>query len=77
MIRADNRLLIFACPQKDSINLPTKEECLKFMKEIKDSDLPKYEPIKNKTLQFEKNLTPIAVKSEVKLSLLSNFRNLN
>lgn len=65
MIRADNRLLIFACPQKDSINLPTKEECLKFMKEIKDSDLPKYEPIKNKTLQFEKNLTPIAVKSEV------------
>ncbi|NTV19317.1 MAG: insulinase family protein, partial [Bacteroidales bacterium] len=59
-----NRVIIFAVPASDKIYLPTKEQVLDMMKEVKNSDIDKFIPASEKKLTINANLKPAKILSE-------------
>jgi len=63
-----NRVVIFAVPESDKAYLPTKEEVLAMMKEVKNSDLDKFIPAAEKQLVGNSNIKPGNILSERKVT---------
>ena len=59
-----NRVIIFAVPESDKVYLPTKEQVLDMMKEVKNSDIDKFIPVSEKKLTINSNLKPAKILSE-------------
>ncbi|MDD2280927.1 MAG: insulinase family protein [Bacteroidales bacterium] len=59
-----NRVIIFAVPESDKVYLPTKEQVLDMMKEVKNSDIDKFIPASEKKLTINSNLKPAKILSE-------------
>lgn len=63
-----NRVVIFAVPESDKQYLPSKEQVLDMMKEVKNSDLDKFIPVAEKQLVADPNLKPGNIISERKVT---------
>ncbi len=59
-----NRVIIFAVPESDKAYLPSKEQVLDMMKEVKNSNLDKFIPASEKKLTINSNLKPAKILSE-------------
>ncbi|HBY02568.1 MAG TPA: hypothetical protein DEG92_08555 [Rikenellaceae bacterium] len=63
-----NRVVIFAVPESDKQYLPSKEQVLAMMKEVRNSDLDKFIPVAEKQLVGNPNLKPGNIISEKKVT---------
>lgn len=63
-----NRVVIFAVPESDKQYLPSKEQVLAMMKEVRNSDLDKFIPVAEKQLVGNPNLKPGKIISERKVN---------
>lgn len=68
MLTRENRVIVIFMPEGDKNFMPSKEDVIKLASEIDGKNLTKFEPRKERGLNFKNELKPIALTSVKKLT---------